>query len=393
MGEISPVGEVGMILRPSWDERVLFAATSYAYGRPGTGGIFKVNVGDTTWQYLGLMDTSLGVIEELNGFPGCLFVNTKSGEYLSEDGGVTWRPFPTVYDSHWAVGDFRISPWDANLWILSMHNSVSQGQIYISRNAGETWQLWYQGSLSNGFVFSYHCPEVFYYRGMMGFMCASLVDSTVGLVYDGPGLHRQNAIILHPRWPWVYVVTEDTLLRYNELTGEKLFRCMPDTSFWTTSGIGDGVGGLWIGAENGVYHVDEDLNQVMYLGTPFPQAWLKVRVLVDSTLVVRTWGGGSRDLIYGMTIPPGIVQGSVRPKIEPRQHTQFVQPMTRVPMPTEIEVYNILGQRIYAGPGPSGGAPVDWNMLNLASGLYIYRLKQLGTEGVPIQLGKVFITR
>ena len=142
---------------------VVYVGTGEANGGhnnfPG-GGIFKSTNAGTTWQFLGLEETtSIGrvLVHPTNSdivylaAVGSYFSpNQERGVYKSTDGGLSWNKSLFVSDSTGAV-DIIMDPTNPNRLIAAMWERVRRpnsshlygpsGGIYKTSNGGSTWDL------------------------------------------------------------------------------------------------------------------------------------------------------------------------------------------------------------------------------------------------------------
>jgi hypothetical protein len=354
---------------------------------PGSGGIYRHQGSDSGWQRVGLTDLAVGGLERPENLPGRIFAPTDFGVYESTDEGMTWDLFPTVDDPVFRPAEFKVSPLDSTLWILGLMEDIGGGKLYVTTNSGGAWRLAYHSG-SHWAVFSRHLADRIYFDWGGYFYRASLTDSSIEAIHACREMPFLTGIVGHPTEPWIYCVWMDTLLRYDEMTGERLFHTISPDITPANSMVVDPRGGLWIGAEHGIYHVSDDTETWEQIETPFPDTTFRVGYANDTLLVAVIHDDHYQyDDFYARVRPE--IASPPRPPVLPNtwEVTVFPNPCNGWPSvwlspdwfgrgEVEVEVYNLLGQKVWKRIwSPSGGERmIQSARVTYVSGMYVVKV-------------------
>jgi len=368
----------------------LLVATPWTFMFPGSGGVFRHQGSDTTWQRVGLADRRIMDLEQPVNLPGRLFAPTEIGVYESTDYGTSWNPFPTVSDPVFLPSEFNISPLDSTLWILGSYDDIGEGKLWVTTNSGSSWRLAYYAR-SHWPVFSRHRAATLYFDGAGYLYRASLTDSSLEAIQTCWELPFLTGIVGHPTEPWIYCAWEDTLLRYDEMTSGRLFHTITPDIMPANSMVGDPQGGLWIGAAHGIYHVSDDMETWEQIESPLPGSAVRVVYANDTLLVGAFYRAHYPDVtdLYLRVRPL-----SAAPRKPVRSATSavvFPNPCNGrinlvLPSPGHVEIFDLLGRRVCAGPLVSSGV-FTWPLTNISSGYYVYRITGISIPRPPIVTG------
>ncbi|HEY9225306.1 MAG TPA: hypothetical protein VIP11_01580 [Gemmatimonadaceae bacterium] len=163
-----PTGSIGAIAVAPSDPNVIYVGTGAGIIRPDLAvgdGIYKSTDGGKTWTHLGLRDSQMIAMIDVDPYnPNRLFVaalghpygpNAERGIFRSTDGGQTFQK--VLYKDEYTSGnDVRIDPANANIIYATLwqqQQSFIEGQgfggpgngIYKSTDGGTTWKQLTEG--------------------------------------------------------------------------------------------------------------------------------------------------------------------------------------------------------------------------------------------------------
>ncbi|MCB9365558.1 MAG: T9SS type A sorting domain-containing protein [Calditrichaeota bacterium] len=230
--------------------------TSRDFQDPNSGGIFKRIVDNPNWYNSGLVYHDVNDLARLDFSSNGLLAATSEGLYRSDDEAETWNLITTA-----GSGGLRdqvsiaVSPFDSSEWILGSIE-LGIGSLYASSDLGENWELLRLTIPSVDITYSPTSNEIIYMAGGH-FSRYNLELDSLEVLHEFFGQFVVS-IEAHPSRPWIYFCAEDTIGRYDEVTGELsvvplpgtgvAYRCLflpPDS--------------LIVGTEGGLYAVDENL--------------------------------------------------------------------------------------------------------------------------------------
>ncbi len=359
------------------DSLLLLAGTLYYPDEPERGGIFRSRDNGITWDRVALPYQWVLQILTTPLLPGTVLAATSVGLLRSRDTGLTWDTVTTA--GTWCPGCMQlalaINPHDSLDWFLGTGSPVEgEGLIYRSRDGGETWADFWYDLATQGLIFSSCQNEILYGANNYGVFRYDIQDSTRELLRFA--FWGNSDIAVHPRKPYLYVGTRDTLLRFHETD-----------SVWTNFMIG----------------VPHDSYDLLYTGLQ-QDGWIfgtsEGVYLVDSTFASAELldegtspGGGSPKAISSRGDVYAVFSGGIHlwhlvSDADDHRNTQPLPPTPIVfPNPAksiiywwfdgaaEIRVYNIIGQLVWSQDRRGQGLhKVSFQVNNLPNGPYYYTI-------------------
>jgi len=163
-----------IIIDPNDSNRVFVAALGHPYGPNDERGVFRSTDGGKSWQKVLYKDENTGAIAlafdpsnsqtiyadlwagRQGPWENGAWQGPESGLYKSTDGGTRWKKLtkglPTFEQGLGRIG-FAIAPSDPNRIYATVDANPQVGGIYVSNDAGESWQrvtgerrVWGRGS-------------------------------------------------------------------------------------------------------------------------------------------------------------------------------------------------------------------------------------------------------
>lgn len=357
--------------------------TIYAPGVPGSGGIFRNNGQDTSWQFTGLPDHAIIDMKAFENRPGAIYVATSRGLYDTRDNGNNWDLITTVGSvGQWEQISFAISPFDSNEWALASFDFDMMGVIRISYDGGANWQVLWREGYSWNLTYSQNHPELLYFSMDNAFFSLSTADSVIDTLRIYP-VWSICSIVTHPHQPWVYVLTEYSLSRYDEDNWSYIEVSTRDSIGHLTTMVMTPGGRPLVGGDSHMYLVSQDLSRWEPVNDQMPLG--HVEYASSQSWVARMQNGiycKSRDEsadIYGRSQPSFRITAYPNPTNGPVNFN--------IPFPAQVEIYNIVGQQVFCSGIENGNAPITWSPVNLPSGSYYFRISTPSSMKYPLYSG------
>jgi hypothetical protein len=370
-----PAYRVEDIIQVQDNPPILISGARHWFGHPVSGGIYR-NIGlDTNWEYRAFNYVDVKRLVMQPSYPGRVFALTERGMFASDDQGSNWDTVITYQLEHGGYGSFAVSPFDSSIWALGQINGT-EGGLIISFDAGATWHRWYQEWAVWNIAFSREDPNILYFSGWGTLMRMHLHDSTSQSIFQfGNTSSIIHGILYHPQEPWWYVFDGDSLARYDEMSGDISYMTIPEPAWLEYSLELDPGGGLLLASDNGLYHVDYELNELTTIPPPVPGAYIDGANTTRTSRIVSQSGA-----TYIQNVISSAGQG--HEQVSRVSITLYPNPvrdqLNFVPdFPSQISICNILGQRVYFNSCPSARVPVSWSTSALSSGVYFYSVSSL----------------
>jgi len=163
------------------DQQTLYAGAMNPWNDDQKGGIYKSSDSGATWQHIGLQGLPIRLVEGNPQDPETIYAGAmRDGLYISHDGGLNWEHKLEEYDP-WSL---VVNPDDPDNLFIAVDR-----EIQVSWDGGETWQLYYQASETEG------APRVLYFKPAPPTTSrqASLPKATL-LVGNSRGLYRMEPV-------------------------------------------------------------------------------------------------------------------------------------------------------------------------------------------------------
>jgi hypothetical protein len=337
-----PPWSVNSIVQSREDPCAFICGTSRNFHYPNSGGVYRRDAVEANWEYTGLADFSVLELRRFAFNPQSLFAATSEGLYKSDDDGYAWDLLTEIGSG----GDrshvsFAISPYDSTEWLLGSME-LGLGRLYISRNSGQVWNVAAPQLCPLDLTFSSLHEHVVYMADCSALSMYDIDTDSLEYLYlfwaqDVLALAQDT--IRH----CIYFATQDSLGRYDEVTGEVLLMAIP--------GIGSCNGVLFwppesliVGTQDSLFAVDLEFeywrNISDSLSAPF-NPWL----CAESIQVVSS----SANLYCRDLSATGVHE---QPVIDSPHFVAYPNPTNAFitvlsDASGDVEMYNVLGQAVY----------------------------------------------
>jgi len=236
---------------------IFICGTSRNFQDPNSGGVYKRNTADTTWEFSGLVYHSVTDLKRFDFNSQSLFAATSEGLYRSDDDALTWDLITTL--GSFGLRDqvsFAVSPYDSTEWLLGSME-LGNGRLYLSRNSGQDWEQTSFPNWPNELTYSSQIERAVYIANGTALCKYNTETDTFETLYQF-WTQTVLTIDLDESSQLVFFNSEDTLGRYDELSGEILLVPIPGDGysyrvlFWPPDSV-------IIGTQDSLYAVDREL--------------------------------------------------------------------------------------------------------------------------------------
>ncbi|MFH1011713.1 MAG: T9SS type A sorting domain-containing protein [bacterium] len=379
------------------DSLILLAGTYYYPDEPERGGIFRSANNGITWTRVAVPQRNVEDLLKTPLLSGTILAPTNVGLLRSRDTGLTWDTLTTIgiwspWHTQWRIA---INPLDTLDWFLGTGSIEGEGQIFRSRDGGDTWNTFW-GSFdmsSEGLGFSNTLPGILY--GMAGFGTIDrfdIRDSTEAMLRYSSAGYRGFAI--HPSKPYVCFGTHDTLLRYDEFHAS--WSCLTTSTPFIEYDVlytGPELDGWIFGTSEGIYSIDSTFATAEILAEGAPSGGSPHAVSSHGNIYASMAGGiYVWHLFNHIDVYRDIQPLGKKPIVFPNPAASIIY--CQIEGPGEIRVYNILGQLVWSQKILlQGNHQIPFHMNNFANGSYFYVI--LWAQNIPsaMQSGSFRIIR
>jgi hypothetical protein len=368
------------------DPSQYLVGTYGTYSTPGSGGVYRYSGQDTTWIYSGLTDCRVWKLKRFPAYPNAIFAVGTGGIYRSDDDGNTWTLLTQVTRYREPI-DFAISPTDSTEWVCATVADLSE-MIYLSRDAGQTWHQFFFGRADNLF-YSELVPGRLIYSVAGAIYQCQIADSTFTIV-DNPGTWIRK-MIRHPSRPWYYTAALQHISRYDEFTGDCIDIQVPDSIGSIDHVICTPDTEIYFGGGGGIFRIAEDLSGLTPVTTSLPIGPSALEYANSQSWVAHCFSEEYYCISREVSVDP-------RPAIASPQTIEVYPNPARervcfvLERPSQLVVYNLLGQTVYRGQSSELQRTLTWLMNPPVSGTYYYTVDDLHGAS-PSQSGSFAVVK
>ncbi len=346
----------------------LLAGVRAASWVPGSGGIYRWDGPDTTWEYVALENRSINDLVWSPSHARTVFAAASQGIYFSTDDGLSWELGSTVTPANYLPIYLAISPIDSNEWAISQFNFDTNWLLKVTFDAGANWQVLHFGSDVRSPIYSPTIPGLLFFGYGATLRRVVTSDSLFETmrVLD----YEISSMVYHPIQPWLFALTERNLLRYDEEDDSFIEITFPDSIGLAHSMILTPAGMPLVGANSGVYLFSEDLTEWQALPGPIgPPYAARVFDASEERWVVGGVGGGI--YCHGLETrvdPRHPIQSSYVISVLPNPANEQVSLI--IPFRARVDIYNMLGQQVYSSIANEPNVPLIFQSKLVSSGIY-----------------------
>jgi hypothetical protein len=380
---------------PNYIHELADSAGIFLRGIPGVG-VFRWIESDTVWELVSLPQQGVNEIKEFSSFPHQIFAQVDCGDLSkSFDNGFNWIPIHVSQTGNlYDYTDFLINPIDSTIWYLAAHTPTMDDDIFVSTDAGITWNRVILSGLCSKLMWFAETPDMLYSGRRQIFNSIRMSDYATQPLMSIETEYSIISIIRHPDQPWVYILgrgINGLVVRYDVLTGDTLSRTLPDTvtAYYDNNLYMKYIEnqGFLIGGSEHLFLLSDNLQILQEIDGPVVNTWSTEILFASTTLWIVEVSG------YGLFCRSPIDQNAPdRPQRSntsiaffPNPAREFISFVPANQAVSRVEIYNLLGQRVLDWSGTNTNTSFSVPLSSLGSGTYFYRLYTPSDGITPIQ--------
>jgi hypothetical protein len=358
---------------------------------PNGGGIYRQTENGTAWELAGLQGLRVYSLRRFFNLPSQIFAATEQCLYRSLNNGAFWDSVTTAGATDWWVQrDLVVSPFDSAEWAIHSDDTWGMHRILVSENSGRECRLLAYIVGLRSIAYSHHFAHRLYGQSEMYLFTLSTQDTAIDTVLQSPSVYFRR-MDMHPTQPWIYILSADSIQRYDEITGDVLAVALPDLHRGVNLRVAPDHH-LLIGTETGLYVVSEDLQTWQLQTASALQGYVEVLHASTSRWVCMS-NGDLYCMDPGLSVPPTEPARANQPItiISPNPVSNLLT--LNLPYAAQVDLFNLLGQRVTSFVTTSGQPRITYNISHLGNGVYFYVIAPLGQKGMAPLSGKIAVIK